>query len=98
MRNRSPASSVVRLAAVVIVFLLYAPARAETPPDHVETCTLEKRQQPGEECIMCGAWDGDAAKCQKRLGPRGYERRCRGDGASVWSEVWCHRSKPAQSE
>src|ERR1041384_378988 len=87
------------LAALLIAALQYAPARAETPtPDHVETCTLEKRRQPGEECLMCGAWSGDSAKCQKRLGSRGYERRCRGDGESVWSEVWCRRPKPAQSE
>ena len=85
------ASLVLRLVAVLMVGLQNAPARADTPPpEAVETCTLEKQQHAGEECLMCSAWTGDPAKCQKRLGSRGYQRRCRGDGASVWSEVWCH--------
>jgi len=111
MRTRLLLARLVSVAAAVMIILHQAPARAvETSvPDQPETCTIEKRQRAGEQCIACGAWDGDAAKCQKRLSSRGYERRCRGAGASRWSEIWCRpvggratptapRPSPAQSE
>jgi len=62
-----------------------------TPPDAVDTCTLDAQKRPGEECLMCTAWQGDSAKCLKRLSSKGYDRRCRGAGTSTWSEVWCRR-------
>jgi hypothetical protein len=85
-----------RLAVLLIVCLQHARAVADMPPpaESVETCTLEKQQQSGEECLMCGASDGDPAKCQKRLAPRGYQRRCRGSGESAWLEAWCRSRSP----
>jgi hypothetical protein len=90
-----PCSRILRLAAGVAVLLAiclrYVPAAAEEPPppESVETCTLEKQQRSGEECLMCGASDGDPAKCLKRLAHRGYQRRCPGSGESAWLELWC---------
>ena len=88
---RLAVSRVARLAALLIVCVQHAPAVADTPPpqESVETCTLEKQQQSGEECLMCGASVGDPAKCLKRLAQRGYQRRCRGSGEPVWLEMWC---------
>ena len=80
-----------RLAVLLVVCLGYAPVAADEPPapEPVENCTLEKQKRSGEECLMCGASHGDPAKCLKRLAQRGYRRRCRGDGDSVWLEAWC---------
>jgi hypothetical protein len=98
LRQRAGRGRVLRLAvgravrlAVLFAVCMSAPAMAEEPlgPEAVETCTLEKQRRPGEECLMCGAASGDPAKCQKRLSPRGYQRRCRGNGDSVWMEAWC---------
>jgi hypothetical protein len=74
------------------VFAAVSPAFGEPTPsaDSAESCTLDKQRQVGEECLVCTAWSGDSAKCQKRLSPRGYQRRCRGGGDATWSEVWCH--------
>jgi len=58
-----------------------------------ESCTLDARKKPGESCVACDGWDGDSAKCLKRLSPKGYAQRCRGAGTHTWSEVWC---RPAQ--
>lgn len=79
-----------RLAFVLVAFWIAAAALADEPlpAAPVETCTLEQ-QRSGEECLMCGTTSGDPAKCQKRLSPRGYQRRCRGNGDDVWMEAWC---------
>jgi len=54
-----------------------------------ETCTLDAQKKPGESCVLCDSWDGDSAKCLKRLSPQGYKQRCRSAGTRTWSEVWC---------
>ncbi len=61
--------------------------------DAPETCTLESQKKTGESCVVCDSWDGDSAKCLKRLSPQGYKQRCRGAGARTWSEVWCRAAK-----
>lgn len=79
------------LVALLIPWLWLSPAMADMPPpaEPVETCTLEKQQPAGEECIMCGVSESDPAKCLKRLAQRGYQRRCRASGAPMWLEMWC---------
>ena len=83
----------VRIGALLLLAVLACTvAHADvTPPDAVDTCTLDAQKHPGEECLMCTAWQGDSAKCLKRLSSKGYEQRCRGAGTATWSEVWCRR-------
>lgn len=94
-RRRSEPFHGGRLELVRVVLAIFclsqAAALAQAPPspESTETCTREKQQQSGEECLMCGASDGDPAKCLKRLANRGYQRRCRANGAPVWLELWC---------
>jgi hypothetical protein len=59
------------------------------PPDYKESCTLRAYLGRGEDCEECRAWHGDVAACERTLGPRGMERRCRTRGASSWNEIWC---------
>lgn len=61
------------------------------PPGYVETCTISKQQGEGEHCYSCQAWHGDRDACVKRFEGSDYSRRCRTRGASVWTEVWCHK-------
>jgi hypothetical protein len=80
--------------AVLAVALVVGAASAETTPTPAaaETCTLESQRHPGEDCLVCSGWQGDSAKCLKRLSSRGYQRRCRGSGDAVWPEVWCKKA------
>ena len=89
------ASRLALFAFLSIIAFQAGLVRADpTPPSAAEACTVESQRRPGDECLACGAWDGDSAICLKRLSPKGYGRRCRGAGTSRWSEVWC-RPKPA---
>jgi hypothetical protein len=88
--NRRYLGSALLLLAVLGCGVAHADA---TAPDAGETCTLDAQKHPGEECLVCTAWQGDSAKCLKRLSSKGYERRCRGAGTSTWSEVWCRAGR-----
>jgi hypothetical protein len=58
------------------------------PPPPGE-CAVSAQQRPGEQCQECAASYEAPDKCQNELGSRGFAKRCRGPGASVWHEVWC---------
>ncbi|MFO0571493.1 MAG: hypothetical protein U0263_38035 [Polyangiaceae bacterium] len=64
-------------------------AAADVPPEpgYVESCTLEKQKQSGDECVSCSASFQDPKACQSQHA--GFEQRCRTRGASVWTEIWC---------
>ncbi len=79
--------------ALLVVFATAAVSAAETAPPAAETCTLGAQQRQGEDCLVCSGWDGDSAKCLKRLSSQGYRQRCRSAGTSTWSEVWCRAQK-----
>jgi hypothetical protein len=68
-----------------------AEAKADLPPPdgYVETCTVPQQQGVGEECVLCQATYAQACNVT------GYTERCKGWGASVWTEVWCRASTDA---
>jgi hypothetical protein len=66
-----------------------AMADVAPPPNYVERCSIDKVQQSAEHCESCRAWHGDPEACSKSLGAQGYQHRCRTNGASAWSEIWC---------
>lgn len=87
----------IRLAIVLAALLARTELVSADPtpaPASGEACTIEAQQHPGEECLMCGAMQGDPAKCLKRLASKGYTRRCRAEGTVQWLELWC---RPAQA-
>lgn len=76
------------------------PAMADLPPPsgYLEKCTIENQRRPEEECQVCGAYFGERDRCEKELGTKGYEYRCKTYGASVWREIWCRPSVKAPNE
>jgi LPXTG-motif cell wall-anchored protein len=86
------------LAAVCAVTLAPLEARADVAPDpdYVESCTLEKQRENGEECFECRASFQDPDAC-KQHAEGGFAPRCQTRGASVWTEIWC-RVKPTRDE
>jgi len=78
---------------LIALFLLAAPclARADIPPPagFVESCTIEKQCKANEEGLVCGANHTDTENCKKLHASDGYAYRCKTNGASVWTEVWC---------
>jgi len=76
-------------------------ARADIAPspDFVETCTVGRQQRAGETCVECGdSYHGAPDACARQYEPRGYARRCRSSGASVWNEIWCKPSQAIEPE
>jgi hypothetical protein len=101
--NDTSLRAIAALAVLLVGGPMRLPARGdEAPTDAPETCTLEKQQKPGEECLMCGVSQSDPAKCLKILSQKGYQRRCRASGSPVWLEAWCRprggeaQKKPAK--
>lgn len=84
------------LIAATLLAVTGSPVAADMPPPpgHVETCTLEARRLPGQECRVCGAYFGSRAECDQ-LGTQGYRSQCRSYGASVWREIWCRPADAA---
>lgn len=92
------------LVPLALALALPSLARADLPPPpgYVESCTVEKQQGPGDECLVCGdAYHGDVDACERKHAATGHTRRCRTSGASVWQEVWCKggaKTDPAPTE
>ncbi|MBK7584045.1 MAG: hypothetical protein IPI67_28090 [Myxococcales bacterium] len=78
--------------AVAALGLSAGSARADLPAPGPETCSLEKQQKPGEDCVSCSASFEDTEACKTKHSASGYSQRCRSSGASVWTEVWCRES------
>lgn len=98
-------SSLVALSGLVLAVSVPSLARADVAPEdgYVETCTVEKQQGAGEQCLSCGdAYHGDRDACQRQYAGDGYTKRCQTYGASVWKEVWCKKaaggSAPAETK
>jgi MYXO-CTERM domain-containing protein len=87
---------VKRPALALLCAFLVAPleARADVAPDpdYVESCTLDKQRESGDECFECRASFQDRDAC-KHHAEGGFAPRCQTRGASVWTEIWC-RVKP----
>lgn len=73
-------------------------AHADVPPPdgYVEQCTLERQKKAGEDCQTSRPWHGDHDKGKLEWGTKGYTLRCRTNGASVWTEIWCKTLEPAK--
>ena len=89
--NRSiPIGAALSVAACL--FTTAALADVAPPPGFEEPCSVEKQQLQDEVCQLCdGAWHGDPDKCAKDLSETAFAQRCRTNGASTWSEVWCRK-------
>ena len=59
------------------------------PPGYVEQCSIVKQKKDGEDCQTSRPYYGDRNRGQREWGTKGYTRRCRTNGASVWMEIWC---------
>ena len=81
----------VALAMVAATTLASVVAHADIapPPGWKETCTEDQQKKPGEECVSCRAYYGNAQHCTKLLASYAFQSRCKTRGASVWSELWC---------
>lgn len=79
---------------VLALTLSATTAHADVPPpeDYVETCTVERQQTAGSECVECLVTYQDFDACKKTYEPQGYERRCQTHGASVYTEVFCREA------
>lgn len=73
-----------------------ANADVPPPPGYVEQCTMDKQKKEGEDCQMSRPWYRERDKGQREWGTKGYTRRCRTSGASVWLEIWCKAAEPAK--
>ena len=73
-------------------------AHADVPPPagYVEQCTLEKQKKAGEDCQTSRPWHGDPDKGDLEWGAKGYKQRCRTNGASAWTEIWCKAADPVK--
>lgn len=92
-RMRRGVTSILALA--LLVMSSAADADVVPPPDFVESCTLNKVQQAGEQCVVCrDAYHAEPNACRDRLAGEGYLSRCRTAGASVWTEIWCRTPVP----
>lgn len=66
-----------------------ATADVAPPEDYVESCTLEKQQKPGEDCVECSATYFDNPNpCEAQYANRGYAHRCSSWG-TAHTEIWC---------
>ncbi len=45
---------------------------------------------------MSRPWHGDHDNGKDEWGTKGYTLRCRTNGASVWTEIWCKTAEPAK--
>lgn len=90
--HRAPFALGLALAALLASSL--AGADLAPGPGYVESCTLDKQQKSGEECVKCAASFEDAEACQTKHESSGMQQRCKTAGASVWTEIWC-RAKAA---
>lgn len=88
-------TALVTVAATAIP-LSVALADVPPPPDYVESCTVAKVQQAGQECVSCGdSYHAKPKACAGRLASQGYTEQCRTAGASTWDEIWC---RPAAAD
>lgn len=89
----------MRIGLITLLLLaIPSAARADLPPPegYVESCTAEKQCKADEEASSCGANHTDREKCKKLHASDGYVYRCKTNGASVWTEIWCRpKSKAA---
>ncbi|MEO7095992.1 MAG: MYXO-CTERM sorting domain-containing protein [Polyangiales bacterium] len=85
------------LLAATTVTLATVAGRADIapPPNWKESCTEEQQKKPGEECLSCSAFYGNAQHCSKLLGSYAFQSRCKTRGASVWTELWCRTTSPS---
>lgn len=75
-----------------------AGAQPGEPHGFVEPCTVGNLQEMDTDCELCPVTPAQPNACQDRLGPKGYQKKCRTHGtASEWGEVWCvKRNLPAK--
>jgi hypothetical protein len=88
----SPRLALAALALCVAVTTLTPDLHADSL-DHgfVEPCTLANVQEPELDCEVCASAAG-SRRCEERLGPRGYAKKCRTHGSHAgWDEIWCAR-------
>lgn len=79
---------------LALLVALAAQADIAPPRGYVETCTVERQQEPGSTCLSCSTTFREPDACATRHAQDGYTHRCRTDGASTWSEVWCRPAVP----
>jgi hypothetical protein len=70
------------------LFASLALADLAPPRNYVESCTLEKRQRAGQECVACRASYMGREQCEPHEA-QGFASVCKSRGASVWNEVLC---------
>ncbi len=70
------------------LFVSTALADLAPPPDYVEECTVAIQCREGEQGRECRASYNARDTCDLLL-DEGWERRCKTNGRSVWSEVFC---------
>jgi hypothetical protein len=82
----------IQLRTFVLVLVLFAaPVGAQDGPHGpVEACSAHYMQSATLECEMCSVPAASPKTCSEKLGPLGFERKCRtrGDHAG-YGEVWC---------
>jgi hypothetical protein len=63
----------------------------------VDPCALSFVEDNTNECELCEPSADDAEACKRKLGPHGYQRKCRTTpGHSQPGEIWC-RPRPGFS-
>jgi hypothetical protein len=82
----------VAMACVLFVLSWAALATADVAPEQVERdpCSQVLVQQPGERCLECPGGIYYGSRCADDLAPLGLSERCRTQGETTWSEVWCY--------
>jgi len=85
------------LLCAVAVAPIEVRADVAPDPDYVESCTLEKQRESGDECFECRASFQDPDAC-KHHAEGGYAPRCQTRGASVWTEIWCRVKPPSDDQ
>jgi hypothetical protein len=82
-------------SSIVAAFASVSRADIAPPPGWKESCTEDQQKKPGEECLSCSAFYGNAQHCSKLLTTYAFESRCKTRGASVWTELWCRGASPS---
>jgi hypothetical protein len=89
------------LSALALGLVLSRPAAADVAPpdDYVEECTIEKKQTPSSECLVCRtvrAMYDNSNRCTLLLSPYCFTSVCGAWGGASYPEVWC-RTKAAEA-
>jgi hypothetical protein len=91
MRASTHVARSVATIAAVLVASAAAAARGDALPTDAATgeCTVAAQDSAGVTCQTCDATSATPGACATRYTGTTFAYRCRGAGASAWTEVWC---------